>query len=179
MTGLAPKPHLAFVGNDPLSELRQRTKHAPPIKLSHLVPISQVRVPIAPTHTSVVTTRLPIATQPTKVERQREHWRLAHTRPIEVVNLGEAWNLEVEEHWYASWRESIPRSCGCTWEWAALTKQHPPDFSSPLSMAIWFWKRHNEVNARLRAAKGGHPHFSWAECCQTYNYLEDWIVASE
>jgi hypothetical protein len=57
------------------------------------------------------------------------------------------WNPQVAQQWYAiEWLPMIP-SCGeCRVHWAELTRQHPPDFSTPRAFFEWSWARHNDVS---------------------------------
>ena len=63
------------------------------------------------------------------------------------------WDSAKAEKWYLySWLPTVPRftpegaSCGCETHWAELTKQHPPDFSSPKAFFDWGVHRHNDVS---------------------------------
>lgn len=76
------------------------------------------------------------------------------------------WSIVVAKSWYENWCKRIPRyGCGCSDHWRAITREMPPDFSTPKSLFEWFWAMHNQVS-RERAGK---PEMSLEDC-----YLQWW-----
>ncbi len=63
------------------------------------------------------------------------------------------WDATTAERWYLiRWMRTVPKykpdgaPCGCQTHWAELTKQFPPDFSTPQAFFEWGWARHDDVS---------------------------------
>lgn len=82
-------------------------------------------------------------------EAGRRAWGLIHRYPIEHWN---DWDPEAAIVWYSEdWLPLIPSfGCSCKNEWAKLTSEHPPDFTSAKAFFEWTWDRHNDINRRLQ-----------------------------
>lgn len=82
-------------------------------------------------------------------EAGRKAWGLIHSYPIEHWN---DWDPEAAMVWYSEdWLPLIPSfGCSCKNEWAKLTSEHPPDFTSAKAFFEWTWDRHNDINRRLQ-----------------------------
>lgn len=60
------------------------------------------------------------------------------------------WDAAEAERWYAEWLYMVPGyGCSCRDEWAKLTAESPPDFTSRDAFRQWAIDRHNDVNRRL------------------------------
>ncbi len=71
-------------------------------------------------------------------------WGTLHSYAPDNVSQ---WNSAIARQWYQDvWKPLIP-SCGeCRQHWEELTKQYPPDFSSPQAFFKWTWARHDDVS---------------------------------
>ncbi len=81
---------------------------------------------------------------PNAVVVHQTAWGMLHQyAPLNAAK----WNPQSAHQWYAiEWLPMIP-SCGeCRVHWAELTRQHPPDFSTPRAFFEWSWARHNDVS---------------------------------
>ena len=79
-----------------------------------------------------------------KEPERTDAWGMLHQyAPLNAAK----WNPQSAHQWYAiEWMPMIP-SCGeCRVHWAELTRQHPPDFSTPRAFFEWSWARHNDVS---------------------------------
>lgn len=89
-------------------------------------------------------------------------WRDIHRYPIENAAT---WSPEKASRRYQSWLALVPQfkpdgaSCGCQTHWAELTKEFPPDFSSPEAFERWVFDRHDDVS-RLHS---GAKRISWEQ----------------
>jgi len=95
-------------------------------------------------------------------------WLALHRYAVEHCN---DWDEVTAERWYLiRWLRTVPKykpdgaSCGCQTHWAELTKQYPPDFSSPIAFFEWAWARHNDVSTM----HSHRPTISLAEAYQLY-----------
>lgn len=99
----------------------------------------------------------------------QDHWLKAHAYDPE-------WTESAAREKYGHWEATIPNlSCSCRAEWRKIVKANAPVFSSAYDYYRWFWERHNDVNAKIREEKGGHPHVEWSDCCRLYGYPEEWL----
>lgn len=77
----------------------------------------------------------------------RKAWGLIHSYPI---TYWDRWDPEAARLWYSNWLANVPQyGCNCSAKWAKLTKDFPPDFSSPEAFFRWTVDRHNDVNESL------------------------------
>lgn len=83
-------------------------------------------------------------------------WEKIHRYPIDNAN---EWSPKTAERWYGSWLHTVPvfkpdgATCGCQSHWAELTKEFPPDFSSPEAFERWIFDRHDDVSRMYSGAK--------------------------
>jgi glycosyltransferase involved in cell wall biosynthesis len=76
-------------------------------------------------------------------------WRDIHQYPIDDARN---WSPDKANRWYQSWLALVPKykpdgaTCGCQTHWAELTKEFPPDFSSPEAFERWAFDRHDDVS---------------------------------
>ena len=84
-------------------------------------------------------------------------WIPFHRYPIENITK---WSPDKAERWYKiDWLPYVPQykpdgaPCGCQTHWAELTKEFPPDFSSPEAFERWAFDRHDDVSRLHSGAK--------------------------
>jgi glycosyltransferase involved in cell wall biosynthesis len=70
-----------------------------------------------------------------------------------AVQHRDDWDATTAERWYLiKWVRTVPKykpdgaTCGCQTHWAELTKEFPPDFSSPEAFERWAFDRHDDVS---------------------------------
>lgn len=99
---------------------------------------------------------IPIPEPKKSVSLAIDPWRDIHRYPIENATT---WSPEKASRRYQSWLALVPQfkpdgaSCGCQTHWAELTKQYPPDFSSPDAFERWAFDRHDDVSRLHSGAK--------------------------